>query len=307
MMTKVLKENSVSEMTLFKVYPGIELIYYKFDVPNFNLDTLTTEDIMEISHCRKGRVECELQDGTYLYLGEGDLGINMMNNHALAMDFPVQYYEGISVNLNMSVLKYNLPEILDSESFDIKKIKEKFCKNNGCFVMRTTEKIEHIFSELYSIPDEIKGPYLKIKVIELLLFMSVIDKTVSEKKGSYYKIHVDTVKRIKNEITENYSKRYTIDELSKEHCVSPTTLKMYFKEVYGTTINAFMKNYRMKKASQFLRETSDSIGDIAYKVSYESQSKFAKAFRDVYEMSPIEYRKKCLVGNNTMLEEGKNE
>lgn len=295
--------DSVSEMTVFKVYSGIELIYYRFDVPNFNLDIQTDENIMEISHCRKGRVECDLQDGTYLYLGEGDLGINMMNNHAKAMDFPVQYYEGISVNLNMDILKLKMPEILESESFDIDIIKEKFCKKAGCFVMRATDKIEHIFSELYSIPDDIKGAYLKIKVIELLLFMSVFDETKSEKKESYYKTHVDTIKLIKEQITKNYGVRYTINGLSKEYCMSPTTLKVYFKEVYGTTLNNYIKNYRMKIAAKMLRETRETVADIAYHVSYESQSKFARAFRDVYEMSPLEYRKKCLVGKNKMIEE----
>lgn len=255
-MKEIKNINSVSEMSVFKVYPGIDLIYNKFDVPNFNLDTQTHENVMEISHCRKGRVECELKDGTYLYLGEGDLGINMINNHANAMDFPVQYYEGISVNLDLDILKFYMPEILKSESFDISIIKRKFCKNDGCFVMRATEKIEHIFSELYSIPDEIKGAYLKIKVIELLLFMSVVDETKGEKKENYYKHHVDTVKMIKKQITENYGIRYTIDELSKEHCISPTTLKTYFKEMYG--------------------------------------------------MSPLEYRKKCLLGiQNKMVEEEK--
>ena len=38
--------------------------------------------------------------------------------------------------------------------------------------MRANESIEHIFSELYSIKENRKPGYLKIKVLELLLFLS---------------------------------------------------------------------------------------------------------------------------------------
>ena len=300
-MNKIQEINSISEMTVFTVYPGIDLIYNKFNVPNFNLDTQLDENVLEISHCKKGRVECELKDGTYLYLGEGDLGINMINNHAKVMDFPIQYYEGISVNLNLDVFHSYMPEILVNVSFNIEKVKAKFCKHNGCFVMRATKQIEHIFLELYSIPDEIKEAYLKIKVIELLLFMSVLDESKSEKKESYYKHHIDTVKMIKEQITKNYERRYTIDELSREHYISPTTLKAYFKEVYGVTINTYIKNYRMKKAAKMLQETRKSIADVAYEVSYESQSKFAMTFKNVYGMSPLEYRKKCSVSTHNKI------
>lgn len=59
-----------------------------------------------------------------------------------------------------------------------------------------------------------------------------------------------------------------------------------------------MKSYRMKKGAALLRDTRDSISDIAYSVGYESQSKFAIAFKELYDMSPLEYRKKCSFHDN---------
>ncbi|WP_416359327.1 helix-turn-helix domain-containing protein [Acinetobacter baumannii] len=34
------------------------------------------------------------------------------------------------------------------------------------------------------------------------------------------------------------------------------------------------------------------MGDIALAVGYKSQSKFGSAFKEIYEMSPLEYRSK---------------
>lgn len=287
--------SSMSETLVYKVFSGIEIMYNNYNISNFNLDGQGKNNVIEISYCLKGRVECELKDGTYLYLGEGDLGINMLDNPVVAMNFTLKYYEGISVNLYLDTLSKNLPEILESSSVDIYNIKNKFCMDDGCFVMKATEQIEHIFSELYKIPDDIGETYLKIKVIELLLFVSVLNKSNDEKKELYYKHHVKTIKQIQAYITKNYAERHTIDELSKKYFISLTTLKVYFKEVYGMTIVKYMKNYRMKKATELLRNTNSSISDIAFAVSYESQSKFAITFREIYGMSPLEYRKKVLL------------
>ena len=51
-----------------------------------------------------------------------------------------------------------------------------------------------------------------------------------------------------------------------------------------------------------LRETDESISSISASVGYESQSKFSKAFKDVMNILPTDYRKKMLV-NQTLTRE----
>ena len=47
----------------------------------------------------------------------------------------------------------------------------------------------------------------------------------------------------------------------------------------------------MEKAARLLSETNDSIARIAEAVGYGSQSRFSTAFKEVYQMLPLEYRK----------------
>ncbi|MEQ2443160.1 helix-turn-helix domain-containing protein [Pseudoflavonifractor sp. CLA-AP-H29] len=42
---------------------------------------------------------------------------------------------------------------------------------------------------------------------------------------------------------------------------------------------------------KLLRDTDTTIADIAARVGYETQGKFSKAFKDVTQMLPSEYRK----------------
>lgn len=52
-----------------------------------------------------------------------------------------------------------------------------------------------------------------------------------------------------------------------------------------------MKEYRIKQAAVLLRQTQATISEIAKQVGYENQSKFATAFRDIFNIAPAEYRK----------------
>lgn len=103
---------------------------------------------------------------------------------------------------------------------------------------------------------------------------------------------VEAIKKVHDKLTENLSERITIEELAKEFYMNPTTLKTVFKDVYGESIAAHIKEHRMEKAAELLASTDLSINEIAQKVGYESQSKFSATFKDFYSKTPLEYRGK---------------
>ena len=93
--------------------------------------------------------------------------------------------------------------------------------------------------------------------------------------------------------------RVTIEDLSKQFLMNPTTLKKAFKDVYGMSIAAHMKQHRMEHAAKRLVESNDSIAQIASAVGYESQSRFTSAFKETYGMLPRIYRKKQRDGDDS--------
>ena len=92
-------------------------------------------------------------------------------------------------------------------------------------------------------------------------------------------------------LTQNLDTRVTIEELSHQYLMNPTTLKQVFKSVYGASLAAHMKEHRMARAAQLLRETDESVAEIARAVGYESQSKLTAAFKEYFGVLPKEYRK----------------
>lgn len=102
---------------------------------------------------------------------------------------------------------------------------------------------------------------------------------------------VEIVREIHDRLLENMDRKITIEELSKQYHMNPTTLKAAFKAVYGTSLAAHIKEHRMEQAARLLRETDRSVAEIAQAVGYDSQSKFTAAFKAFFGALPREYRK----------------
>ena len=102
---------------------------------------------------------------------------------------------------------------------------------------------------------------------------------------------VKIIREIHDRLTEHMEQRVTIEELSHRYLINPTTLKTVFKEVYGNSLAAHMKEHRMEKAAALLRETDMSVAEIAGQVGYESQSKFTAAFKEQFGQLPTAYRR----------------
>ena len=102
---------------------------------------------------------------------------------------------------------------------------------------------------------------------------------------------VRLIRQIHDDMLSHLDQRITIDDLCHRYPINPTTLKTVFKEVYGSSLAAHMKEHRMEKAAALLRETDMSVAEIAGQVGYESQSKFSTAFREQFGQLPKEYRK----------------
>ena len=102
---------------------------------------------------------------------------------------------------------------------------------------------------------------------------------------------VRLIREIHDYLLSHMDQRITIEGLCHLYPINPTTLKEVFKDVYGTSIAAHLKEHRMEKAARLIHETDASMAEVARRVGYESQSKFTAAFKDQYGCLPTMYRK----------------
>ena len=124
------------------------------------------------------------------------------------------------------------------------------------------------------------------------LVEQVMQIACPEKTVDYQASQEELIRNVHHYLVEHLSERVTIDALSRQFLMNPTTLKQVFKRTYGETIAAHMKRHRLEAAAGLLLQTQDDIASIAQAVGYESQSRFSSAFREQYGVLPTEYRRR---------------
>lgn len=276
---------------IYTVFPGVTLTYSTVAAPDELPHAALPADVMEISHCRVGRVECT-HGNRLAYLVPGDLSILCGERDACAAVFPNGYHEGLEVRINVSETPLCLSCLLDDVNVRPAQLLQKFRAAGPTHFVRGDPRIAHIFDELYNVPEEIRPGYLKVKVLELLLFLSVL-KVEPEAETSFLisQSQAALAKAVCRYLTEHMDSRITLEQLSEHFHVSGTGIKNSFKAVYGLSVYSYIRTQKMQAAAKLLCETDRSVLDIAGSFGYDNGSKFAKAFRDCCGMSPNEFRR----------------
>lgn len=277
-------------VTRHQVFPGIELVYNDIHANRCDMSNMAQGNIIEINHCREGRIEREFHDD-FFYLTPGDLSINKKNMAGHQSMFPLSHYHGITIIIDIEKAPNCMSYFLDDVNVSPSNILEKFCKDNSCFITRSKPCVEHIFSELYAVPECIKKGYLKVKILELMLFLSSIELNENEtERHCLPKNQVLMVKEISRYLAKHIDSRITIAHLAKQFHISQTALKNSFKGVYGVSVYTYIREQKMHMAALLLQQTDHSVLEIAGRCGYDNASKFAGAFRTVMGVLPVEYR-----------------
>jgi AraC-like DNA-binding protein len=77
-----------------------------------------------------------------------------------------------------------------------------------------------------------------------------------------------------------------LKELAQEIGLNECTLKRGFRQLFNTTVFGYLYQQRMEYARQLLQQRELNVSQVAKKVGYASQSRFAKAFRKKFGVNP---------------------
>ena len=106
----------------------------------------------------------------------------------------------------------------------------------------------------------------------------------TSKMSDYY------IKEPINYIEQNFQNNITIEDVASVCGINRSYLGKIFKKNTGQSPQEFLMNYRMVKAAELLKLTSLSIADIGSAIGYENQLHFSRAFKNIYGVSPREWR-----------------
>lgn len=285
-------ESGTGDSTLYRVFPGIELVYNDMHMAYCNKNQAPAPGVVEINYCREGRCECLFGAHRYCYMAAGDLTLCSLHSAAHQSTFPTAHYHGITITLDFPRITDEMQRVLELLTVDTGRIRQLAARQDF-LILRANPTIEHIFSELYTVPEALRFGYIRVKVLELLLVLTGLDTTENRADAcAFSAVQIDAVKQIHAFLMAHFREHYTIDALAQRFDLSPTALKSCFKGVYGASVYAYMKRYRLQVAERLLTESAMTVAEIAAEIGFLNPNKFTSAFCVVYGMPPTAYRKK---------------
>ncbi|WP_407375555.1 helix-turn-helix domain-containing protein [Methanobrevibacter sp.] len=285
------KNGEYGKMETYSIFTGIILSYIDMHIENmenvFFEDNISSR-MLEINHCASGRYAYQVGDDRIIYFEKGDLCISISDVTKSVSDFPLGYYKGLEIFMDIDVANESIKRYLPD--FDIVEFYEGLKKSNGYVLIRSNERIDHVIGELYDVDERIKLDYFRLKCIELMLFFSITEFRDNDKLSLSRK-QANIVENVKNDLINDLESQITIDELASKYRISKTSLKSCFREVYGKPIFRWRKEYRLDYACKLIEQDELTISEISKRVGYSSPSKFTQAFKDYIGCTPSEFRK----------------
>lgn len=99
--------------------------------------------------------------------------------------------------------------------------------------------------------------------------------------------------KVRNVIGENLSnEHFGVSELAKELGMSRSNLHRKINSMAKISVSQFIRQERLIKAKEILRNSSFTVSEVAYKVGFNNVSYFIKCFRQYYGYSPGEIGKR---------------
>jgi AraC-like DNA-binding protein len=285
-------DEGVGTVRRYALFPGIFLNFNDVETSSF---PRFTENIMrgfKSNFCVDGRCEVKLSNDMYLFLETGDMSFS---NLTATGDFSLPYerYHGVELHICDSALKQDQPPLFKIFNIDLTHVYKKYCPASGNLVVRAGEEIKSVFLSMSNILPGSELDYLRLKVTELLFLLMHTEKPVEKERRIFFTLgKIKIAKQVKEIITADLSKHYSVEKLAKKFAISPSSLNKYFYGVFGESIAFFLRNRRMNKAAEHLEKSNHQIADIALMMGYENASKFAAVFKAAKGESPLEYRRK---------------
>ncbi|MEM6348246.1 MAG: helix-turn-helix transcriptional regulator [Bacteroidota bacterium] len=134
--------------------------------------------------------------------------------------------------------------------------------------------------------------FLLSKSLELLVLQVEAFEAYRSRNAQFIRSDADKKKlqSAKEIVRQRLQNPLSLGELAKEVGINEYKLKKGFKELFGTTVFAYLAQLRLENACRLLRDTQQNVKEIAYELGYASPQHFQRVFKQQYGVTPGQFR-----------------
>ena len=125
-----------------------------------------------------------------------------------------------------------------------------------------------------------------------LLILHYVEQECLAESSAAARPRNETIEQVCAYLAANYRQKFSLTEVAARFYLSPYYLSRLFRRVTGQSIVDYLNNRRIEAAQKLLETTELSISAIAEQTGFASAAHFRRVFREVMDISPLQYRKK---------------
>lgn len=162
--------------------------------------------------------------------------------------------------------------------------------------IRNDETIKKIFSHIldeYTAQQENYRMVIKGYAFQLMAYLLRNYKKDAVESKNYFrtKNKAQLIEMITTYINKNYFAPISTSTVAEAFHLSTQYLCSFFKNQTGQSVVSYIIQYRMDRAAALLKNTNQSITEIASSVGYDDSNYFSRLFKQHMEMTPKDYRR----------------
>lgn len=153
-----------------------------------------------------------------------------------------------------------------------------------------TSRMKEVIFEIRrcSYTGSLKKIFVEAKVIELLtLQIDQINTRQDSPASSFKREDIDKLHEVRDRILQNLVTPYSIEQLARMAGLNRTKLQEGFKDVFGSTVFAYITQARMEQAKGLIMDGKyPSIAEVASLIGYKNPQHFTAAFKRTFGYLP---------------------
>lgn len=131
---------------------------------------------------------------------------------------------------------------------------------------------------------------ISIQLVKVwLAFLEQFSNTVSPEWYENVRSH-KRIRTLLSFVHENYGKDISLNDIAGAANISVTECQRCFRAYVQCSPYQYLMRYRLDRSAVMLRDSDETVTEIAMNVGFHSVSSYIKYFKKFYGMTPVKYR-----------------
>ena len=235
-------------LRLFSLWEGAILSFNRIDTQVWPLAQAEANNILLLNFCQKGRCEVALDDGQFAFLSLGYMAVGTQQAQE-EYCYPGSLYEGIELFLDLDTLSRQPCPLFQESEVSPEEIMEHLHTHRRLYLASTPPTVQTALDELWQLRDSHELGLIKLLSARLLWEVKRQPVEASPSIRYFTRSQVAIARETREILCADLSQNHTVREFAQRFQVSETSLKNYFRGVFGENLSTFLREARAGRQS----------------------------------------------------------